>query len=80
MTVRELFDFIVDPTIGNDSIDSYLEKVKLICASDILLNLERSYCHTPRYTNFRFKKILWQEEISLWRMKLLILCLCRLVQ
>ncbi|GKV13781.1 hypothetical protein SLEP1_g24761 [Rubroshorea leprosula] len=28
MTVRELFDFIVDPTIGDDSIDSYLEEVQ----------------------------------------------------
>ncbi|XP_047956593.1 serine/threonine-protein kinase RIO1-like [Salvia hispanica] len=28
MTIRELFDFIVDPTIDDDSIDSYLEVVQ----------------------------------------------------
>ncbi|TMW93040.1 hypothetical protein EJD97_012273 [Solanum chilense] len=28
MTIRELFDFIVDPTIDDDSVDSYLEKVQ----------------------------------------------------
>lgn len=27
MTIRELFDFIVDPTIDDDSVDSYLEEV-----------------------------------------------------
>ena len=27
MTIRELFDFIVDPCIADDDIDSYLEKV-----------------------------------------------------
>lgn len=27
MTIRELFDFIVDPTINDDSVDSYLEEV-----------------------------------------------------
>ncbi|CAN4077748.1 unnamed protein product [Withania somnifera] len=28
MTIRELFDFIVDPSINDDSVDSYLEKVQ----------------------------------------------------
>lgn len=28
MTIRELFDFIVDPTINDDSVDSYLEEVR----------------------------------------------------
>ncbi|KAG6747196.1 hypothetical protein POTOM_049577 [Populus tomentosa] len=28
MTIRELFDFIVDPTINDESIDSYLEEVQ----------------------------------------------------
>uniref|UniRef100_A0A2P2KMB7 Serine/threonine-protein kinase RIO1 n=2 Tax=Rhizophora mucronata TaxID=61149 RepID=A0A2P2KMB7_RHIMU len=28
MTIRELFDFIVDPTITDDSVDSYLEEVQ----------------------------------------------------
>lgn len=28
MTIRELFDFIVDPTINDDSVDSYLEEVQ----------------------------------------------------
>jgi len=33
MTIRELFDFIVDPTINDESIDSYLEEVCLLsCA------------------------------------------------
>lgn len=27
MTIRELFDFIVDPCIADDAIDSYLEEV-----------------------------------------------------
>jgi hypothetical protein len=30
MTIRELFDFIVDPTINDESIDSYLEEVCLL--------------------------------------------------
>lgn len=30
MTIRELFDFIVDPTITDDSVDSYLEEVCLL--------------------------------------------------
>lgn len=34
MTIRELFDFIVDPTIDDESVDSYLEKVWLIHALD----------------------------------------------
>lgn len=35
MTIRELFDFIVDPSIADDSVDSYLEEVQcLTCASD----------------------------------------------
>lgn len=29
MTVRELFDFIVDPSIADESVDSYLDKVRL---------------------------------------------------
>ncbi|CAN8284203.1 unnamed protein product [Cochlearia groenlandica] len=28
MTIRELFDFIVDPTISDESVDSYLEEVQ----------------------------------------------------
>ncbi|XP_027156537.1 serine/threonine-protein kinase rio1-like, partial [Coffea eugenioides] len=28
MTIRELFDFIVDPSINDDSVDSYLEEVQ----------------------------------------------------
>ncbi|WCJ36258.1 Serine/threonine-protein kinase Rio1 [Euphorbia peplus] len=28
MTIRELFDFIVDPTITDDSVDSYLEEIQ----------------------------------------------------
>lgn len=27
MTIRELFDFIVDPSIADDSVDTYLEEV-----------------------------------------------------
>ena len=27
MTIRELFDFIVDPTISDENVDSYLEEV-----------------------------------------------------
>lgn len=27
MTIRELFDFIVDPTISDESVDTYLEEV-----------------------------------------------------
>lgn len=27
MTIRELFDFIVDPCIADDDVDSYLEEV-----------------------------------------------------
>ncbi|VFQ87516.1 unnamed protein product [Cuscuta campestris] len=28
MTIRELFDFIVDPTIGDDNVDAYLDEVQ----------------------------------------------------
>ena len=28
MTIRELFDFIVDPSISDESVDSYLELVR----------------------------------------------------
>lgn len=35
LTIRELFDFIVDPTISDASIDSYSEEVcNLACASE----------------------------------------------
>lgn len=30
MTIRELFDFIVDPSIDDDRVGSYLEEVKEI--------------------------------------------------
>lgn len=38
MTIRELFDFIVDPTIDDDSVDSYLEEVqqKILARGDII--------------------------------------------
>lgn len=29
MTVRELFDFIVDPSITDESVESYLDKVRI---------------------------------------------------
>ncbi|KAG4207218.1 hypothetical protein ERO13_A03G052800v2 [Gossypium hirsutum] len=37
MTIRELFDFIVDPTITDGSVDSYLEKVqqKILARGDM---------------------------------------------
>ncbi|CAA2988692.1 serine threonine- kinase RIO1-like [Olea europaea subsp. europaea] len=38
MTIRELFDFIVDPTIDDDSVDSYLEEVqqKILARGDVI--------------------------------------------
>lgn len=38
MTIRELFDFIVDPTINDDSVDSYLEEVqqKVLARGDVI--------------------------------------------
>ncbi|KAL2497162.1 Serine/threonine-protein kinase Rio1 [Abeliophyllum distichum] len=38
MTIRELFDFIVDPTINDDSVDSYLEEVqqKILARGDVI--------------------------------------------
>ncbi|KAL8459407.1 hypothetical protein ACS0TY_036771 [Phlomoides rotata] len=38
MTIRELFDFIVDPTIDDDSVDSYLEEVqqKILARGDMI--------------------------------------------
>lgn len=36
MTIRELFDFIVDPTISDETVDSYLEEV---CKYRIIWNL-----------------------------------------
>ncbi|KAL6522154.1 hypothetical protein OROMI_032031 [Orobanche minor] len=38
MTIRELFDFIVDPTINDDSVDSYLEEVqqKILTRGDVI--------------------------------------------
>lgn len=37
MTIRELFDFIVDPTIADEAVDSYLEEVqqKILARGDI---------------------------------------------
>ncbi|GAY31944.1 hypothetical protein CUMW_280880 [Citrus unshiu] len=37
MTIRELFDFVVDPTIADDSVDSYLEEVqqKILARGDM---------------------------------------------
>ncbi|KAL9235834.1 hypothetical protein vseg_010568 [Gypsophila vaccaria] len=38
MTIRELFDFIVDPTIADEAVDSYLEEVqqKILARGDVL--------------------------------------------
>ncbi|KAL0432245.1 UNVERIFIED_CONTAM: Serine/threonine-protein kinase rio1 [Sesamum latifolium] len=38
MTIRELFDFIVDPTIDDDSVDSYLEEAqkKFLARGDVI--------------------------------------------
>lgn len=33
MTVRELFDFVTDPNIGDDNVDDYLEKAQAIAAN-----------------------------------------------
>jgi RIO kinase 1 len=39
MTIRELFDFIVDPTIADEAaVDSYLEKVCFLKLSNFLKN------------------------------------------
>ncbi|KAI4355031.1 hypothetical protein L6164_003849 [Bauhinia variegata] len=37
MTIRELFDFIVDPTIADDAVDSYLEEMqqKILARGDV---------------------------------------------
>lgn len=39
MTIRELFDFIVDPTIADEAVDSYLEEVSFLVLSKFLKNL-----------------------------------------
>ena len=40
MTIRELFDFIVDPTIADDAVESYLDMVWFLpFCSQILKNL-----------------------------------------
>ncbi|KAK9724256.1 hypothetical protein RND81_05G058800 [Saponaria officinalis] len=38
MTIRELFDFIVDPTIADEAVDTYLEEVqqKILARGDVL--------------------------------------------
>ncbi|KAL2928090.1 Serine/threonine-protein kinase RIO1, partial [Bienertia sinuspersici] len=38
MTIRELFDFIVDPTIADDGVDSYLDEVqeKILARGDVI--------------------------------------------
>ncbi|KAL6996960.1 non-specific serine,threonine protein kinase [Sarracenia purpurea var. burkii] len=38
MTIRELFDFIVDPSITDESVDSYLEEVqqKILARGDVI--------------------------------------------
>ena len=33
MTVRELFDFVTDPSIGDDNVDDYLERAQAIAAN-----------------------------------------------
>lgn len=37
MTIRELFDFIVDPTISDETVDSYLEEVMYNFLYEIVL-------------------------------------------
>ncbi|KAL0391775.1 UNVERIFIED_CONTAM: Serine/threonine-protein kinase rio1 [Sesamum radiatum] len=65
MTIRELFDFIVDPTIDDDSVDSYLEEAqqKILARGDVISTEEEiadSVCaglgylsqEGPRYDQF----------------------------
>lgn len=40
MTIRELFDFIVDPSINEDSVDSYLEEVHYVSCYNIFITKE----------------------------------------
>ncbi|KAG2666356.1 hypothetical protein I3760_15G054900 [Carya illinoinensis] len=46
MTIRELFDFIVDPSIADEAVDSYLEKVqqKILARGDISVEDEIADC------------------------------------
>lgn len=64
MTIRELFDFIVDPSITDDSVDSYLEEVFTSSHSDILSSvfffLKLIGDHLLVY---RFKKKFMHEEM-----------------
>lgn len=49
MTIRELFDFIVDPCIADDAIDSYLEEVWCyLILSNFLMNLRNVVIMTVR--------------------------------
>lgn len=47
MTIRELFDFIVDPSITDESVDSYLEEV-LYFSETLVLNFREIFIHTAR--------------------------------
>ncbi|KAG6626546.1 serine/threonine-protein kinase RIO1-like [Carya illinoinensis] len=46
MTIRELFDFIVDPSISDEAVDGYLEKVqqKILARGDISVEDEIADC------------------------------------
>ncbi|KAH9606005.1 hypothetical protein KSS87_009490 [Heliosperma pusillum] len=43
MTIRELFDFIVDPNIADEAVDSYLEEIqqKILARGDVLTTEEQ---------------------------------------
>ena len=68
MTIRELFDFIVDPTIADEAVDSYLEEVSFLVLSKFLKNL-RMLLFWLLSTYFSWNKKFWLEEADLWRIK-----------
>jgi hypothetical protein len=75
MTTRELFDFIVDTSIAEEAVDSYLDVVWFRLFS---IKLKKTWYDVCLISfDFRYNKKLWREEINLQRMKLLNLCLCR---
>ena len=68
MTIRELFDFIVDPTIADEAVDSYLEEVSFLILPKFLKNL-RMLLFWLLSTYFSWNKKFWLEEADLWRIK-----------
>lgn len=65
MTIRELFDFIVDPCIADDAIDSYLEEVYCLLMLSNFVKEYKKYCYHDCFDLFQVQqKILLRGDMT----------------